>query len=125
MDANANDLTFTNGLKKHKLISAATTNATLVKGSKGRILTGSLFNTAAATKYFKLYNKAVAPTVGTDVPEHTIAVPPSGTVYFTSLFGDYGYHAGAGLAYAITGASGDSDTTAVAAGDVIVNLEFV
>jgi hypothetical protein len=67
-------------------------------------------------KFLKLYNKASAPTVGTDIPFLTIALPPSNAV--CSLQFEMGLYFNLGLSFAITGADGDSDTTAVAAGDV-------
>jgi hypothetical protein len=105
-----------------KLISAATTNATLVKSSAARLFDFVLSNTSAAWKYVKFYNKASAPTVGTDTPVKTIGVPPGGTVSFSSAIG---MAFATGLGFAITGAAADNDATAVAAGDVIVNVDYV
>ena len=105
-----------------KLVSAATTNATSTKASAGQLYGWVLSNTTAATKYFKLFNKASAPTVGTDTPYMTIPVPPNAcvAVEFRS-----GIKFSTGIAFAITGAVGDTDTTAVAAGDVVVTLLYV
>jgi len=114
----------------HKLFSAATTNATSVKTSQGYLLGGLLSNVNAAIRYFKLYNKASAPVVGTDTPIFTVAIPAGsstvpGFVNLENLFGSQGHVFAAGIAYAITGAAPDSDTTAVAANDVIVNLNYL
>ena len=57
------------------LNSAATTNATNVKATAGNIYTINLSNNGAAAAYFKLYNKATAPTVGTDTPLDVITIP--------------------------------------------------
>lgn len=57
------------------LNSAATTNATSVKATAGNIYTITLSNNGAAAAYFKLYNKATAPTVGTDTPLDVITIP--------------------------------------------------
>jgi hypothetical protein len=110
---------------RHKAISAATTNPTSVKASAGKLGGGTISNTSAAFKFFKIYNKASAPTVGTDTPVHTIGLPPSFTVYLRECLVDGGSYLAAGIAYAVTGAAADSDTTAVAAGDVVVNLEYI
>lgn len=64
-------------------ISAATTNATSVKTSAGVINSIILSNNGATGRYFKLYNKASAPTVGTDTPVHTIFIPPTNTIDVT------------------------------------------
>jgi len=57
--------------------SAATTNATSAKASAGEVHVILATNTTATVKYLKLYNKASAPTVGTDTPILTIALPIS------------------------------------------------
>lgn len=117
--------TTANGLSVHKLIALATTNATLVKTGLSKLLTGYVYNTSAATKYFKLYNKATAPTVGTDVPVWTIAIAPNTGVQLADVVGIFGQGFSLGLCYALTGAAVDTDTTALTAGDVIVNLGYV
>ena len=66
-----------------------------------------------------------APTVGTDVPEMIIAVPPlasgvPGVATFPIGFNGLRFNLGLGLA--ITGGSADTDTTAVAAGQVKIKL---
>jgi hypothetical protein len=107
-----------------KLISLATTNATSVKASAGTIGEIFAFNTSASTKFLKLYNKASAPVVGTDVPIITIPIAPSLECNFRiSDIG--GMRLATGIAFAITGAAADADTTAVAAGDVIVGIQFI
>jgi hypothetical protein len=105
--------------------SAASTNGQLVlTGSSGL---HALFatNTGATVAFVKLYNKATAPTVGTDVPAMIVTVPAAvagvpGEKEITPGFSGYRFALGLGLA--ITGAAADSDTTAVAAGQVKVIL---
>jgi hypothetical protein len=77
-------------------------------------------NTTAAVKYVKFYDKATAPTVGTDTPAATIAAPASTT--FVLALANLPFRSGIG--FGITGAAGDSDTTAVAAGDIILTLVY-
>ncbi|MGI8839750.1 MAG: hypothetical protein ACR2F8_03030 [Caulobacteraceae bacterium] len=116
----------TGALSMHKLIAAATTNATSVKSSAGRIYGGTVANVAASTRYLKLYNKASAPTVGTDTPVLTLPVPAGQTLSLsTMLAGPLGAYFSTGIAYAITGAAADADTTAVSAGDVIVGMLYL
>lgn len=102
------------------VISAASTNATSVKGSAGRVVGYNFVNTTAAFKYVKLHNVAVAPTPGAGVAM-TIGIPPNGTVQ-ASHPGGIGFATGIGLT--ITNLSADADTTAVAAGDVVGDLLF-
>lgn len=103
--------------------SAATTNATSGKASAGTVYTLEALNTSAAVKYLKLYNKASAPTVGTDTPVRTIALPPSNVRTFIEF--PTGLYFSTGIAYALTGAAADADTTALAAGDVVgLNIDY-
>lgn len=106
----------------HQLISAATTNATSVKTAVGLINEITLSNTTESPKYFKLYNKASAPTVGTDTPVRTVLIPANSTIQVSG--GVYGIRLTSGIAYAITGAAAVADTTAVAAGNVIVGMSY-
>lgn len=102
--------------------SLATTNATVVKASPGDLYEVSLTNNTAAAKFFKFYNKASAPTVGTDVPIFTISIPVNSQLSFE--FGGQGKRFNLGIAYAITNLQPVSDTTAIAAGDVIGSLSW-
>lgn len=112
----------TNGLTSSRVVSAASTNATSLKTSAGRIGRIDVFNTSASLRYLKLYNKASAPTVGTDTPVWTIPLPAA--TGFSSDFA-FGKYFSTGIAYAITGALADSDTTAVAAGDVHGSIDWI
>lgn len=106
-----------------KLISAATTNATSVKASAAGIGMLSAYNASASIRYLKVYNKASAPTVGTDTPVHTIVLPAGANtvVPIPAL----GLRLSTGFSIAITGGLADSDTTAIGASEVIVNWEYV
>jgi hypothetical protein len=108
-----------------KLISGASTNATLVKNAPGCITAIVVTNTNAAPRYLKLYNKATAPTVGTDAPAWTICIPGStaggGAVIALDPALDFSLGIGIGLT---TGAA-DTDTGAVAANEIVVNLGYV
>ena len=95
--------------------AAATTNATSTKAAAGTLYGFSLCNNTASVKFFKFYNKASAPTVGTDVVFFKLQIPANGCRDRSSL---QGLNFTLGIAYAITGLEADSDTTVVAAGDV-------
>lgn len=99
-----------------KITAAAGTNATNVKATAGRVFGWTFYNNTAAIKVVRLYNLATAPTVGTSVPAYNVVIPPSSTVSQTLPVG--AAHT-TGIAYSITGAIADLDTTAVAANDVI------
>lgn len=105
------------------LNSAATTNATSQKTTTGSVFELTASNMSAAIKYVKFYNKASAPTVGTDVPVLTIPVPANGMISLE--FGANGKKFITGIAFAITGAQAIADATAVAAGDVQVHGTYI
>lgn len=105
------------------LSAAASTNATSVKGSAGRLYKIQGYNAAAAVRYLKLYNKATAPTVGTDTPVRTIALPP--LTAFDLDWSNLGYYFSTGIAFALTTGSADADTAALTAGDILgLNMDY-
>jgi hypothetical protein len=106
----------------HTLVSAASTNATSVKVGNGMIFTLVVSNTSSSFKYLKMFNLAVAPTMGTSTPILNIPIAPNSTLDVGT--NTYAMRFNAGTAYAITGGSALLDTTAVAAGDVIVNMNY-
>src|SRR5260370_21617202 len=63
-----------NGATASRVNAAAPTNATSLKASAGQLYTIDVFNVAAYNVFLKLYNKASAPTVGTDTPVMTIPI---------------------------------------------------
>jgi hypothetical protein len=103
--------------------SAATTNAAFIKNAAGTVYNVIASNTNASTRYVKFYNKASAPTVGTDVPVLTIAVPTNGTVQ--ANMGVLGHRFATGIAIAITAGAADSDTAAIGANEVKVLTSYV
>ena len=109
------------GCSISRTLSAAGTNATSVKAGAGQVFGVRAFNANAATRYLKLYNKASAPTVGTDTPVDTIPLP-SGTT--TGFMLDSGVAFGTGIAFALTTGIADSDTGAVAANDIEVTIFY-
>lgn len=113
--------TTSGGCTIYRLLSAASTNGNNIKGSAGQMYGFVITNTSASMKFVKLYNKATAPTVGTDTPVMTLAIPATSTI--TSNI-PTGAAFSLGIGIGITGAVGDSDTTAVAANDVVVNLFY-
>jgi hypothetical protein len=109
------------GATTFHLISAATTNATSIKASAGQIYGYSVYNANAAARFVKLFNKASAPTLGTDVPARTISVPPATQV--SETFSN-GLAYGTGIALATTVNLVDADATAVALSDLSINLDY-
>lgn len=104
------------------LRSLATVNLTSVKTSAGNVIDIFALNTNAAIRYLKLYNKASAPVVASDVPVLVIPLPPSqqiriapnGPIRFAT-----------GIAYAMTAAIANTDATAVAADEITGFINYV
>jgi hypothetical protein len=113
----------TGGATTFTLISAASTNATSVKGSSGTLLSINAYNNGGTVAFLKIYNKASAPTVGTDTAVKTILLPPGGGSNIVAPV--MGYNFSNGIAYAVTGLPATADTTAVALNQVIVNGSYV
>lgn len=107
----------------HVRICTASTNAVSVKASAGNVYGWYLSNThATAWRYFKLYNKASAPTVGTDTPVDVIAIPPGGAANVNFVDG---IAFSTGIAFAVTGGVANADTTITAADDCVINLYYI
>lgn len=103
--------------------SANSTNATVGKNAAGTLHAISGYNSNAAVRYLKVYNKATAPTVGTDTPVLTIAIPATSAIPPTLL--PMGLYFSAGISYALTTGAADADTGAVGAGDILgLNLAY-
>lgn len=96
------------------VVSAATTNASNQKSTAGNLFEVTASNPTATAAYLKFYNKATAPTVGTDVPVMTIPVPANSFVSYVP--GGQGKRFTTGIGIALTGAITAADTTAAVAG---------
>lgn len=109
-------------LKTQRLVSAAaSTNATVAKATNGTLKRVTGYNAAAAARYLKFYDKATAPTVGTDTPRKTYYLPPA-----TGFVFDLDDYFGQGISFALTGAAADADTTNLTAGDVVcLNVDYL
>ena len=111
------------GYTPGKLVSAASTNATVIKASAGTLgyLTASNVNVAA--RYLKVYDKATAPAVGTDVPVHTFIIPGNAAGAGTNVpIPAQGMAFANGIAIALTVEATDGGSTAVAASEIVVNF---
>jgi hypothetical protein len=113
--------------KVHFKSSANSTNATSVKGSPGAIFNMIIHNThsgggGGSAIAFRLYDKATAPVVGTDVPMIVIHVQSNDSkeINFTS-----GITFVNGIAYSITDGSSLMDATVVDADGVQVYIGYM
>lgn len=112
----------TGGLSNSRTISAATTNATVVKATPGKVHKVIVSNINVAARYLKLYNKATAPTVGTDVPVITLLLPALSQQQLD--LSDLGLQFSAGIGFALTTGVADADTGAVSAAEHVVNILY-
>lgn len=90
-----------------------------VKASAGQVFGWYIYNNATSTRYVKIYNKATAPTVGTDVPVLTLGIPAGGAANVEYA---NGMALALGIGIAATTGVADANTGAPAANDVVVNL---
>lgn len=107
----------------YNLNSAATTNLQFIKSTAGTLYNVSASNLSGTQKYVKLYNKASAPTLASDIPIVVIPVPASSAVQYD--FGAVGHRFTTGIAHAIVGGITDTDATAVALGDIKLAVSYI
>lgn len=119
--------------RPYKFTTLNTTNLRQVAQQPCVLKGASLVNTTDDAYYIKLYwfrptASAATPTVGTTIPDMTIAAPPLTNVDFGqpgTLCPSWpdGVIGGPGqLFVAVTAGAGDSDNTAVAAGQGVITL---
>lgn len=92
-----------------------------IKGSAGQVYGWIICNNATAPRFVKFYNKATAPTVGTDTPVMTIELPASSTGQYANSFG-IAFATGIGIGATVLVA--DNDTTNTSTNDVVVNILY-
>jgi hypothetical protein len=109
------------GLTIYRKLATGDTNSANIKGGAGQVYGVTITNTAAAVRFVKLYNKATAPTVGTDTPVITIAIPANGIVQWQT---GVGIAFATGIGIGMTTGVADADTGALTANDVICNLFY-
>lgn len=114
------------GLTPYHLRSAATNNATSLKAAAGIVGLVTVSNTNAAARFVKFYNKASAPSPGSDTPLQSYLVPGNTAGGGTNIpipLG--GLTFSTGIAFAIVAGESDTDNTSVAAGDLHLNIGYL
>lgn len=107
----------------YHVVAAASNNAALIKGSAGTLFGVRIFNNAAYPVYVKLYNSTSNPPVpGTTGVFKTFGCQ-SGTQRDIAITGG-GLTMGTGIGISILKDLADSGTTAVAANDCVVDVEY-
>ncbi len=108
------------GLDVFHLACAGTTNATSVKASPGQLFGWYIYNSNAAARKVCFHNTAGTPTAGSAVMISLVIPPTSGA----NVFGDIGIPFSSGIGLTTVTGLADSDNTAVAANDLIINLWY-
>lgn len=96
------------------VVSTASTNASVQKSTAGNLFEITASNPTATPAFLKVYNKATAPTVGTDVPIMTVPVPANSFVSYVP--GGQGKRLAAGIGIALTAGMAATDTAVAVAG---------
>lgn len=109
------------------LVSAASTNATLIASGSHVLKSIHVINNNAAPIYLKVFNKATAPIPGTDTPILNYEVPANGAGanLGAGFVIELNVAVSLGLGIALTSGQALNNATAVAAGDATLNMSYV
>ena len=110
----------TGGLTTYHLVSAGSTNATNIKASAGQVFGWYIYNSNAAARKVVFHNTAGTPTAGASVFFSLVIPPTSGA----NVFNDIGMAFSTGIAITTVTGLADSDSAAVAANDLIINIFY-
>lgn len=113
------------GLLVHRLISLATNNATVIKANASQLYGWYFTNVGDVPVFLKIYDKATTPDPATDTPILTLAIPgdPSGGGANQEMTNGIAFEDG--LSFLLVANVADTDDTAVAADEVVLNLLYL
>lgn len=103
-------------------VAAASNNATSLKASAGQVYGYRVFNAAAYPVYLKFYNKASAPSPGSDTPVWVVGVAAGQAASDTF---DIPLTFGTGVAYAVVKGISNTDNTSLVASDCVWAIQYV
>ncbi len=109
------------------LIALNSDNATLVAAGPHVLLSAQLSGVGSAPAYVKFYDKATAPTCGTDTPKKVLAIPAASTAANgggSNVTVSLGTSFLLGLGFCVVTGIADSDDTAVAASTFNINFDY-
>lgn len=114
------------GATPYFLVAANSNNSTSIKGSAGTVYSIQTSSISTGIAYLKLYDKATAPTCGTDTPVAAFLLPGSsattGSGNNSTFSVGKAFTLGIGICL-VTGIA-NSDNTAVAASTFTVNIDY-
>lgn len=108
------------GLTTYHLVSAASTNATSVKGSAGQVFGWYIFNSNAAPRKVTFHNASGTPTAGASVFFSLVIPALSGA----NAFSEIGIPFSSGIGITTVTGLADSDSTGVALNDLVINIFY-
>lgn len=112
------------GATPYSVLWPANTTGVNIKSTPGVVYGWSITNNNAAARYVKLYNKASAPTTGTDTPYIRLLIPGAGAGAGNNFSIPGGIVFPTGIGIAVTTGVTDADTTAPTANDVQANIHY-
>jgi hypothetical protein len=115
------------GATPFHIIAGASNNATLISAGAHTIYEAQLSGVGSAPGYLKFYDKATAPTCGTDVPIKVLAIPAASTAANgggSNVVTVVGVKVTAGLGICVVTGIADTDNVAVAAATFNINFDY-
>ena len=110
----------TGGATVFHLVSAGTTNLTNIKSSAGKVTGWYIYNSNGSARKVAFHNNAGTPTAGAAVYFSVVIPPLSGA----NCPFPAGINFSTGIAISTTTGLADTDTAAVAANDLIINIFY-
>ena len=115
------------GATPYHLVAANSTNSTLISAGQHTVYSVELGGVGSVPAFLKIYDKATAPTCGTDTPVKVLIIPAAATAANgagSNVPFPVGINILNGLGICITGVVTDADTTAVAATTFVINIDY-
>lgn len=115
------------GSNQFHLVAANSNNSTLIRAGTVTVYGAQLGGIGAAPAYLKLYDKATAPTCGTDTPSKVLIIPAASTAANgggSNVSIAFGAVHALGLGICVVTGIADSDNTAVAAATFLINIDW-
>lgn len=110
----------TGGLTTYHLVSAATTNATVIKASAGQVFGWYIYNANATARKVAFHNTASTPTAGASI-FLALVIPPLSAA---NVFGETGIAFSTGIAITTVTEVLDSGNTTVSLNDLNINIFY-
>lgn len=109
------------GCDNSRFIAGSSTNATIVKSAAGNLYGYEIYNASGATRYVKFHNASTTPTAGSTAVFYTVVIPTLTTVrhWFPQ-----GIKFSIGISLTTVTGFADSDSAAVTANDLIVQVQY-